>query len=125
MDNLFRDEHVKLDVQLGLLHMVLRVLQRYGEDLTRGWQPLLSLLAAAAESKETSVVTLGWECMHLLCYDYLHMMPKVHTSRALEVLASYAKQVRNTAWDRMYKKPFFPLNCVLAGFQSPLHILQT
>ncbi len=50
VDSLFR-EHAKLDVQLGLLKIVLHVLQHYGEDLTLGWLPLLRLLEAASGCK--------------------------------------------------------------------------
>ncbi len=50
VDSLFR-EHAKVDVQLGLLKIVVHVLQRYGEELTLGWLPLLRLLEAASSCK--------------------------------------------------------------------------
>ncbi len=48
----------------------------------------------AALPQESALVTLGWQCVELLCSDYLYMLPTEHISRALDVLALYAKQVR-------------------------------
>jgi hypothetical protein len=44
-------------------------------------------------SQEASVITLSFQCVELLCSDYLYMLPKPHIPKALGVLALYAKQV--------------------------------
>lgn len=38
-------------------------------------------------------MTLAFQCVELLCSDYLYMLPKAHIPKALGVLALYAQQV--------------------------------
>lgn len=40
LDSLYREDR-EVDVRRGLLKIVLHVLQHHGEELTRGWVPLL------------------------------------------------------------------------------------
>lgn len=38
-------------------------------------------------------MTMGFQCVELLCSDFLYMLPKEYIPRALDVLALFAQQV--------------------------------
>ena len=48
LDSLYREDR-EMDVRKGLLKIVIHVLQHHGEELTRGWVPLLRCVACVAQ----------------------------------------------------------------------------
>ena len=69
-----------------------RVLVSAGERLTRGWVPLLRLLAAVPERGGTDAIKLGFQSVELMCSDYMAALPVEQLRRCLEVAAMYANQ---------------------------------
>lgn len=63
-----------------------------GERLTRGWVPLLRLLAAVPERGGTDAIKLGFQSVELMCSDYMSSLPVEQLRRCLEVAAMYANQ---------------------------------
>lgn len=63
-----------------------------GERLTRGWVPLLRLLAAVPERGGTDAIKLGFQSVELMCSDYMAALPVEQLRRCLEVAAMYANQ---------------------------------
>lgn len=71
-----------------------RDVQAHGDELTRGWVPLLRLLEAVPRAgQEPPLVTLGWQCVELLCSDFIVSLPKENIPKVLEVVAQFAQQV--------------------------------
>lgn len=81
----------------GLLKVVVHVLQHHGEELTRGWDPLLALLLPVPRQSDVQLVQLGFTAIELVCSDFLPFLPKLYIPRALDVVALYAQQV---GWGR-------------------------
>lgn len=80
---------------------VLAGVARAGERLTRGWVPLLRLLAAVPERGGVDAIKLGFQSLELLCSDYLSSLPVEQLRRCLEVAALYAgQQVRSALFTR-------------------------
>lgn len=63
-----------------------------GERLTRGWVPLLRLLAAVPQRGSGEAIKLGFQSLELLCSDYLSSLTVEQLRRCLEVAALYANQ---------------------------------
>lgn len=51
-------ERTEMDVRRGLLRIVVHVLQHHGEDLTRGWVPLLRLLEAVPRQRVSEALLI-------------------------------------------------------------------
>lgn len=68
-----------------------------GERLTRGWVPLLRLLAAVPERGGTDAIKLGFQSVELMCSDYMASLPVEQLRRCLEIAAMYANQQVLTA----------------------------
>jgi len=92
LDSLYREDR-EVDVQRGLLKIVVHVLQHHGEGLTRGWVPLLRMLEAVPKSgRDSVVVSLAFQCVEVLVSDFLPCLPKEHIPKTLDVLALFAHQ---------------------------------
>ncbi len=63
-----------------------------GERLTRGWVPLLRLLAAVPERGDPEAIKLGFQSVQLMCSDYMASLPTEQLRRCLEIAAMYANQ---------------------------------
>jgi len=63
-----------------------------GERLSRGWVPLLRLLAAVPERGGTDAIKLGFQSVELMCSDYMASLPTEQLRRCLEIAALYASQ---------------------------------
>eukprot|EP00798_Chlamydomonas_sp_ICE-L_P006444 gene6444-3073_t len=91
LDSLYREER-ESDVSRGLLKIVTHVLHHHGEELTRGWVPLMRLLEAVPQQAEPALITLGFQCVELVVSDFLPSMPKEYIPRTLNTVALFAKQ---------------------------------
>ncbi|KAL6763628.1 hypothetical protein V8C86DRAFT_3129698 [Haematococcus lacustris] len=81
-----------LDVRRGVLRTVHHVLQHHGEELTRGWVPILRLLEAAAGHQDMDIIKQSFQSVELLCSDFLHRLDKDYIQMTLRALALFAKQ---------------------------------
>lgn len=91
LGKLYKEDR-ELDVQMGLLRVILQVLQRHGEQLTSAWVSILELLAAVPQAEEADTVQLAFQSVQLLCSDYMSSLPVQHLRRCVEVAALYGSQ---------------------------------
>ncbi|DBA68408.1 TPA: hypothetical protein ACH3X2_013711 [Trebouxia sp. C0005] len=56
IEKLYKEDR-ELDVQMGLLRVVLQVLQRHGEQLTTAWVSVLELLSVVPQAEEADTVS--------------------------------------------------------------------
>ncbi|EIE25629.1 hypothetical protein COCSUDRAFT_83636 [Coccomyxa subellipsoidea C-169] len=92
LESLYKDAE-ELDVRLGLLRVLLQILQRHGEQLSTGWDPILRILEAVPEVEEqAAVVGLAFQSVQLLASDYMSALPPQLLRKCLEVAALYGAQ---------------------------------
>jgi Domain of unknown function (DUF1981) len=91
LDSLYSEDR-ELDVRMGLLRVLLNVLQRHGERLSIGWQPVLHLLTRVPDREEVETIGLGFQSVQLMCSDFMSSLPGHHLQHCLEVAALYASQ---------------------------------
>uniref|UniRef100_A0A7S0NBW2 Mon2 C-terminal domain-containing protein n=1 Tax=Chlamydomonas leiostraca TaxID=1034604 RepID=A0A7S0NBW2_9CHLO len=60
--------------------------------MTRGWEPLLAVLQPVPTQHDVRLVQAGFQCIELVCFDFLPFLPKEYMPRALEVVAAFTKQ---------------------------------
>jgi hypothetical protein len=51
-------------------------------------------LTAHSFLQDTTILKLSFQCVELLCSDFMHVLPKEVIQMALRVLSLFAKQVR-------------------------------
>ncbi|BDA41918.1 Protein MON2 homolog [Coccomyxa sp. Obi] len=91
LESLYKDSE-ELDVRLGLLRVLLQILQRHGEQLSTGWDPILRILEAVPEAEEAASVGLAFQSVQLLASDYMSSLPPSLLRKCLEVAALYGAQ---------------------------------
>lgn len=85
LESMYR-ESGDADTRKGLLKIVMHVLQRHGEQLSRGWLPLLRLLEAIPKWSEAGTVTQAYGIVEVLTGDFLATLPKDHLGRSLQLV---------------------------------------
>lgn len=91
LESIFKEDG-EADVRLGTLRVVLHVLQRRGEHLTRGWVPLLRLLEAVPTRDDPTAITQAFQSVELLCTDFLATVPRGLISKVLDVVSVFGQQ---------------------------------
>ena len=80
-------------IRIGILRIALHVLQRGGESLTRGWDPMLRLLQSVPEGvADEEVINMAFDSVELLVNEHLDQLPSDIQSKSLRIVSSFAKQ---------------------------------
>eukprot|EP00879_Flechtneria_rotunda_P006735 GHRR01007076.1.p1 GENE.GHRR01007076.1~~GHRR01007076.1.p1 ORF type:complete len:1255 (+),score=514.44 GHRR01007076.1:492-4256(+) len=91
LDSIYRDDRDP-DLRLGLLRIVLHVLQRHGETVTRGWESVLRLLEVVPAYGDATTIAAAFQCVEAISSDFLPSMPKQHLGQVLDIVCEYAAQ---------------------------------
>lgn len=91
LETLFKDA-AEVDVQLGLLRVVLQILQRHGEQLKAGWPPVLKLLEVVPAGQGAATIGLAFQSVQLVASDYMSSLPPQLLRTCLSLATLYAGQ---------------------------------
>lgn len=91
LESLFSDVS-NIDTQKGILRILVHVLERYGEFLSRGWEPILRLLELVSKCTDAELLSIAFQSVELLINDYFNNIPKMTQKRCLEVTSAYGNQ---------------------------------
>lgn len=91
LERLFRSAETE-DLRAGSLRVLFNALQRHGEQLTEGWDPVLDLLEAVAKGSSGALIGPAFKSLQLLCSDFAGSIPPRHMARCIEVAAGYGLQ---------------------------------
>lgn len=80
------------DARAGLLRCLQHALQRHGDRLTEGWDPVLDLMACVARSPSPLLIPPAFKGFQLLCSDFVSTIPAEHRTRCAEVAAAFGRQ---------------------------------
>ncbi|VFQ72111.1 unnamed protein product [Cuscuta campestris] len=75
-----------------LLKILLHVLERHGEKLHYSWPYILDVLRSVAHATEKDLISLGFQCLHIIMNDGLSSIPTNCRQVCIDVTGSYCAQ---------------------------------